>query len=73
MISSNANMLESKLATTPMTSHPPLLLNHDTTPLSNPTTYRAIVGAKPVQRVGSSMGPLIQPFILRVVYGEGMM
>ena len=38
------NMLESKPTTTPMTSRPLLLLNHDT-PLSNPTTYQAIVGA----------------------------
>ena len=39
-----ANMLDSKPASTPMTSHPLLLLNHGT-PLSNPTTYHAIVDA----------------------------
>lgn len=39
-----ANMLDSKPAKTPMTAHPPLLLNNGI-PLSNPTTYRAIVGA----------------------------
>ena len=36
-------MLDSKPAKTPMTSHPPLL--YKGIPLSNPTTYRAIVGA----------------------------
>ena len=39
-----AKMLESKLASTPMSSNTPLLLNHGT-PFPNPTSYRAIVGA----------------------------
>ena len=43
-IRQRANMLECKLSITPMTYHPPVLLNHDT-PLSNPTTYLAIVWA----------------------------
>ena len=36
------------------------------------SSFDPIVSCRPVQRAGSSLGPLIQPFILRVVYGGGL-